>query len=155
MRRLARTAIAAACLAVAVSACGGHTVTKQDVIAQGNAICAGALRDIRALPSPALAGSSTAALAKYLAQVLPIIHTEVAGLQKLARPARDRALLNRFLAAIGSTEAQYRTLYAAARAGDSAAVSEALSALGGGPSATLASQYGLTQCANASGTAVS
>ncbi len=153
MRRLTRATIAAACLAVA--ACGGHAATKQDVIAQGNAICAGALRDIRALPAPASAGSSTAALAKYLEQVVPIIHTETAGLRKLPRPARDGALLNRFLAAMGTTEAQYRTLLAAAQSGSSAAVSGALSALASGPSATLASQYGLTQCANASGTAVS
>ncbi|MGH2896689.1 MAG: hypothetical protein ACRDPM_25945 [Solirubrobacteraceae bacterium] len=153
-RRLAPAAIATACLAV--TACGGgHAATKQDVIAQGNAICAGALRDIRALPAPVSAGASTAGLAKYLAHVVPIIQTEVVGLRKLPRPARDRALLNRFLVAMGTTEAQYRALLSAARSGNSAAVSEALSALADGPSAKLASQYGLTQCANASGTAVS
>jgi hypothetical protein len=145
--------IAAACLAA--TACGGHTATKQDVIAQGNAICAGALRNIRALPTPASAEASTAALAKYLEQVVPIIHTEIAGLRKLPRPARDRALLDRFLAAMGTTESQYRTLLAAARAGDSASVSEALSALAAGSSTTVARRYGLTQCANAGGTAVS
>ena len=153
MRRLAPTAIATACLAA--TACGGHTVTKQDVIAQGNAICAGALRDIRALPTPASAGSSTAALAHYLQQVLPIIHTENASLRKLPRPARDRSLLDRFLAAMGSTETQYRSLLAAARSGDSAAVTNALSADAGRTATKLASGYGLTQCANASGTAVS
>lgn len=152
MRRLRRATVAAC---IAATACGGHTATKQDVIAQGNAICAGALRDIRALPTPASAEASTGALAKYLEEVVPIIHTEIAGLRKLPRPARDRALLTRFLAAMGTTEAQYRTLLAAARSGDAAAVSEALSALAGGPSSKLASQYGLTQCANASGTAVS
>jgi hypothetical protein len=153
VKRLAHAAIVAGC--VAITACGGHTATKQDVIARGNAICAGALRDIRALPAPASAGASTAGLAKYLQQVVPIIHTEIAGLRKLPRPTRDRALLDRFLAAMGTTEVQYRGLLAAARSGDAAAVSQALSTIASGPSADLARQYGLTQCANANGTAVS
>ena len=33
-----RTALAAATVALVVAACGGHTTTKQDVIARGNAI---------------------------------------------------------------------------------------------------------------------
>ncbi len=153
MRRVASTTVAALCLAL--TACGGHTATKQDVIARGNAICAQALREIRALPAPISGGTSTAGLAKYLAQVVPIIHTEIAGLRKLPRPPRDRALLNRFVAAMSGSEAQYQALLAAARSGNSAAVSQALSALAGGSSPTLASQYGLTQCASARGTAVS
>ena len=154
-RRFAGASIAAACLAATVAACGGHTATKQDVIARGNAICAQALREIRALPAPISGGTSTAGLAKYLAQVVPIIHTEIGGLRKLPHPPRDRALLQRFLAAMGSTEARYRAVLAAARSGDSASVSAALSALAGGASVTLAGQYGLTQCATAGGTAVS
>lgn len=85
-RRRACAAVTAACLAVSVAACGGHTATKQDVVARGNAICAGALRDIRALPAPTTGGDSTAALAKYLAQVVPIVHAEVVALRKLPGP---------------------------------------------------------------------
>lgn len=154
MRARTITVAVAACLVVA--ACGGgHAATKQDVIARGNAICAGALRDIRALPSPATGGASTAALAKYLQQVVPIIHTEITNLRALPRPTRDRALLDRYLAAMTATEAQYHALIAAARSGNSAAVSDALSTLAASPAAGLADRYGLTQCASAAGTAVS
>ncbi len=135
--------------------CGGHTATKQDVIARGNAICAGALRDIRALPAPASAGASTAALAKYLGQVVPIVDRETDGLRALPRPARDRALLRSYVAALGAADRQYRTLLAAARSGDAAGVSQTLAALASSPAAGLAGRYGLAQCASASGTALS
>lgn len=149
-------AMAAIAAALAIVGCGsGHTATKQDVVARGNAICAGALRDIRALPAPATAGGSTGGLAKYLQQVLPIVHKEIAGLRALPRPARDRVLLDQYLAAMGAAESKYRAVLAAARSGDSAAVSDALSTLAASPAAGLADRYGLTQCASASGTAVS
>jgi hypothetical protein len=153
VRAGALAALAAGC--ITATACGGHPVTKKDVIARGNAICAGALRDIRALPSPAAAGASTAGLAKYLQQVVPIVDKEIAGLRALPRPARDLAVLQRYLAAMTGIDSQYRALLAAARSGDSTAVSARLSTLAGSPAAGLASRYGLTQCASASGTAVS
>jgi hypothetical protein len=139
-----------------LAACGsGQTATKQDVIARGNAICAGALRDIRALPSPTTGGATTAELAKYLGQVVPIIHKEIADLHGLPRPARDRPLLDRYLNAVAGTESEYRALVAAARSGNSPAVSSTLATLANSPAATLAARYGLTQCASAFGTAVS
>lgn len=154
MRSRASAVAVATC--VTLAACGGgHTATKQDVIAQGNAICAGALRDIRALPAPPTGGASTAGLAKYLQQVVPIIHKEIADLRALARPARDRALLDRYLSAEASNESAYRALLAAARSGNSPAVSATLATLANSPAAVLADRYGLTQCASASGTGVS
>jgi hypothetical protein len=147
--------VAALTTCLAITGCGsGHTATKQDVVARGNAICAGALRDIRALPAPAVAGGSTGGLAKYLQQVVPIVHKENAGLRALPRPARDRALLDQYLAAMAAVESKYRAVLAAARSGDAGAVSDALSTLAGSPAAGLAQHYGLTQCASASGTAV-
>ena len=84
MRRLRPAAtIVAACLAA--TACGGHTVTKKDVIARANAICINALRAVRSLPPPAGATGSPAALAAYLEKVAPIV--ENGGVR---RPARCR-----------------------------------------------------------------
>jgi hypothetical protein len=147
-------AIIATCLVLAGCG-GGHQATKQDVVSRANAICAGALRDIRALPSPATAGGSNSGLAKYLQQVVPIVHKEVANLGALPRPARDRSVLTRYLAAMADVESNYRALLAAARSGDAGAVSDTLSTLAASPAAGLAERYGLTQCASASGTAVS
>lgn len=156
MRGRAPGAIAAITACLAIAGCGsGHTATKQDVVARGNAICAGALRDIRSLPAPASAGGSTGGLAKYLRQVVPIVHKEIAGLRALPRPTRDRALLDQYLAAMAAVESKYRAVLAAARSGDAAAVSGALSTLAASPAAGLAQRYGLSQCASASGTAVS
>jgi hypothetical protein len=150
-----RSAIAAIATCVALAGCGGaKQATKQDVVSRANAICTGALRDIRALPSPA-AGGSTSGLAKYLRQVVPIIDKEVANLRALPRPARDRAVLDRYLAAMAGVDAKYRALLAAARSGDAGAVSDTLSTLAASPAAGLAERYGLSQCASASGTAVS
>ena len=85
MRLLARTTIVAACLAV--SACGGHTVTKKDVIARANGICITALRSMRELPPPA----GTTGLADYLDKVAPIVENEATQTRALPRPAQDRA----------------------------------------------------------------
>ena len=151
-----RITLAAFAAGLGLAGCGGgHTATKKDVIAQGNAICAGALRDIRALPSPAAAGASTGGLAKYLQRVVPIVDKEISQLRALPRPAGDRAVLERYLAAMKAIDAQYHGLVAAARSGDTTAVSDRLSSLAASPAAGLAEQYGLTQCASASGTAVS
>ncbi len=140
---------------LAVTACGGHTATKQDVIARGNAICAGALRGIRALPPPSSGTGSAAALSAYLQQAIPLIDKELTGLRALPRPALDRSLLTRYEAAQASAEQEYRALAAAARAGDAGAVADALAALRANPAGALAAQYGLTQCASAAGTGVS
>jgi hypothetical protein len=153
MRARALAAILAG--SIVVAACGSHAATKQDVIARGNAICAGALRDIRALPAPAGGATSPSALSAYLQQAIPLIDKEIAGIRALPRPARDRSLLVRYEAALTAGEHGYRALSAAARAGDATAVADALATLRANSAETLAAQYGLTQCASAAGTGVS
>ena len=153
--RRCRATLAATITALTLAACGGHTVTKQDVIARGNAICAGTLRQIRALPAPTSGGASPQAMAQYLERVVPIIDKEIAGIQSLPRPPRDRAILNRYVTAISGTAAQYKALAVAAKAGDSDAISQALANLADSPAATLAGESGLSQCASAAGTAIS
>jgi hypothetical protein len=147
-----RTAIAVGGSVLALSACGGHTATKQDVIAQGNAICASELRDIRAVPAPGSV-NSLADLSTYLGQVAPILGKEVKSLEALPRASRDRPLLERFIAAVVRDGVQYRALASAAAAGNRAGVESALNDLRLSPEATLASAYGLSQCATAGGTA--
>ena len=148
------TALATALMALSLAACGGHAATKQDVIARGNAICAAALRELRATPSPASGATSLATLATYLDAVLPILQQEVSNLRALPRPAADRRLLNRYVAAVSSSAATYRSLAEAARRGDQAGVNQALATLQANPAATLAGRYGISQCASAGSTAV-
>ncbi len=151
MTRLARTAIAAGCVALIVTACGGHTVTKQDVIARANGICITALHAMREVPPP----TGSAGLAPYLAKVLPIIDKEAKDTRALPRPAKERAVLDHYVAAVTAGANQYRALATAARNGDTAAVSRGLAALRASPAPALAAQYGLTRCNASAGTGVS
>jgi hypothetical protein len=149
-----RTALVAAVAAVAVTACGGHTTNKQDVIARANAICAGAARDLLATPPPAAGETSLPGLAAYLHAIMPILQREVSNLQALPRPAADRALLDQYVSAVTKSGTTYRALAAAAQRGDQDAVNQALAQLGANPASSLAARYGLSQCTGAAGTAV-
>jgi hypothetical protein len=139
--------------ALMVTACGGHTVNKQDVIARGNAICAAAQRDLLVTPSPG-GETSLPGLGAYLRAVMPILQREVSNLQALPRPAADRALLNQYVAAVTKSGTTYRALAAAAGHGDQDGVNQALAELQVNPASSLAARYGLNQCAGATGTAV-
>jgi hypothetical protein len=143
--------IAAACLGLGVAACGGHTVTKKDVVARANGICTTALHAMREVPAP----TGTANVSPYLAKVLPIVEKEAKDTQALPRPAQDRALLNRYVAAVTATATQYRALATAAEHADGAAVAQGLAALRANPAPALAARYGLTRCNASAGTGVS
>jgi len=136
----------------ALAACGGQGVTKADVIARGNAICTKSLRQIRAVQTP---GGSAADLAGYLAQVAPIVQLEAKQIRALPRPAAQRSLLQRYVEAVTSDASTYQALAAAAHSGNDGAVAQGLAQLRASPSASLAAQYGLTQCAAPGSTAVS
>ncbi len=140
---------------VTLAACGSAGVTRQDVIARGNAICSSALRSIRATPPPAPGPGSLAALASYLRRVLPIVEREAAELRALPRPAPNRATLERYIAAVTGSAAEYGALAAAAAHGDRSATDAVLAALRADPAPGLATRYGLTQCAGTAGTGVS
>jgi hypothetical protein len=151
-RRLWWALIAVACAGVA--ACG-HTATKQDVVAQANAICSNALRAVRDLPPPAGATTAGPAVAAYLAKVVAIVNKEAASTRALPRPAQDRAVLNRYVAAVSASARQYEVLAAAAKNSDAVGVSRALASLRASPVPGLAVQYGLTRCSASASTAVS
>lgn len=138
-----------------LAGCGGSSPTKSDVIARGNAICASALRQVRATPTPPGGTGSLTGLSDYVRQVLPIVSKEISNLRALPRPSQDGALLNRYIAAVAATKTDYDRLAAAAKNGDSTGASQALAALQASPSAALAKRYGLTACAGAAGTSVS
>lgn len=138
----------------AVAACGGHQATKSDVIARADAICASALQDLRAA-DPAGGQASLHELADQLKRGLPIVEQEASALRALPRPATDRDLLNRFIAAMTSSVASYRLLATAAERGDNAGVDQGLAALQANPASTLAAQYGIRECASAGTTAIS
>jgi hypothetical protein len=141
--------------ASALDACGSSAPTRSDVIARANAICETAFRDAHTVAPPAASGgggSSLPALAKYLKRVTPIVDTEVAGLRALPRPAEDRALLERYLAAMTASATQYRDLAVAADRGDSAGVASALAALRASPATSLAARYGFGSCAESAAT---
>jgi hypothetical protein len=154
VRRLARATIAAACLAVAVTACGGHTVTKQDVVARANGICITTLHAVGSIPAPTGGTGSPAALAAYLGKVVPLVDKEASDTRALPRPAKDRAILNRYVAAVSAGALEYRALETAARNGDTAAVAQGLATLRASPAPTLAARYGLTRCNASAGTGV-
>ena len=147
-RRSACAALTAGCLAA--TACGGHTATKKDVVARANGICVNTLRQVRNVPPPA--GSSLSALATYAGKVEPLIDKEASDTRGLPRPAQDRAVLNRYVAAVSDSATSYHALATAARGDDASGVAQALSALRSNPAQALATQYGLTECSAAAGT---
>ena len=147
-RRRACAVLAAGC--VAATACGGHTATKQDVIARANgsastrcARCATwrRRREARCRPWRRTQGRSSRSSTR---------RHRILG----ACPDRLRLgdLLNRYVAAVSDSATSYRALAAAARAGDAPGVAQALSALRSNPAPVLATQYGLTECSAAAGT---
>ena len=154
-RRRATAGVVALTASIAVACGGGSTVSRADVIARGDAICASALRQIRTVTPPSLAPASLKAMSGYLRQVVPIVEKEIASLRHLPRPAKDHQLLDRYITAVASTAADYRALQQAAAAGDQNRVDTALSALSTSSASSLAADYGLDQCATAAGTTVS
>jgi hypothetical protein len=136
-------------VALAIAGCGS-TVTKQDVIRRADAICANTLREVRAAASTAGNHVSPA----YADRLSALIADETAQLEKIPRPAKDRALLNEYMAAVGRVAAGYRALAAATKRGGSGAVAAALATLRANPAPALATRYGMTVCSGASGTTV-
>lgn len=141
MRR-GQSVIAIAAVATAVAGCGSHAVTRAQVIARADAICANTLGAVRV----SQAGRG------HVAAVVPLIGREVRLLVALPRPAAEPGLLDRYLAAMRASLAQWRTLAAAQLRGSSAAAGAALAALSDSPAPELAARYGMRECAAAGAT---
>ncbi len=140
-----RAALAPVAVAAALAGCGAGA--QPSFVARADAICAGALRQLRALPPAPAAGGSP--LAGYLARALPIVRAEARAVAALPRPgesARRRARLDAFLAALHTSAADLAALSAAAQRGDAAAVAVAAATLRASPLPALAAGYGLRAC---------
>jgi hypothetical protein len=149
--RRSRALAAVAAVAFGVAGCGGHTATKQDVVARANAICFNAVQAVRSLAPP----TSPSTQSDYLHKVLAVVDKEAADTRALPRPARDRAVLDRYVVAVSAVAAEYRTLAADAARNDAGAVSAGLAILRASPATSLARQYGLAQCTGSAATGVS
>ncbi len=153
VRTRAGAALALAAVSLAVAGCGSSAVTKKDYIARANAICSTAVRDVRNVTPPSTTGgASLPELGRYLEGVSPIVAAEAKQLRAIPHPKADRALLARYLTAVGATASQYRALADAARAHDRQAMNAATAALLANPAAGLARRYGLADCAGAAAT---
>ncbi len=143
-------AAAAALVALAALVAGcGSTYSKGDFIARADAICATAVRDTRSAASPHAGPQQLSALAQYLAEIVPVVQSEVSQIRALKRPsedARDRATLSRYFQAAAQEAGYYQALAAAAKRGDAQGVASAEAALRASPVASLAASYGLRSC---------
>jgi hypothetical protein len=143
-------------LAAVVAGCGGSGYTKSDFVARADAICTSTLRQTRALAPPASTSQPGGALAAYLGQLVPLVQSEADQLRALKRPpgnARDGAALTAYYAALAKIVANYRQLEAAARRGDTQAVTDVEATLRASPVAALAASYGLRSCGTPGSTA--
>ena len=129
---------------ITIVGCGSHSETRKDVIARANAICFDAQQAARSVASPS-AGDTTA-LATYFDKVVPIVAKEARQLAALPRPEPRQATLNRYVAAVGASVADYRAAARAAAAGDQSGVTQALTRLQSIGAARYALAYGLNQC---------
>jgi hypothetical protein len=111
-------------VAAAAAVAGGQTITKEQVIQRGGAICRAAERQVEATPAPksqnpfaktAPAGDRTRAL-KFIAVYASSLTNVRTGLARLVplSPPRDRPLLASFVNQLGPTIAAFRAAHAAA-----------------------------------------
>jgi hypothetical protein len=134
-------------LAVAVALAGCGSYTKHDFITSADAICAGAVRQTRAVPPPS--SRQVSALAPYLGKVSPILESEERQIRALKHPTqsgRDRAALERYLAALHQFVADFKHFAAAAATGNARALASAEAALRTSSLDALAKGYGLRSC---------
>jgi hypothetical protein len=148
-RRRIAVMLAACLVALAATACGSSSTTKQSVIARGNAICSSALHSVHAVLPPAKGTASGSALGGYFKRLEPIVSNEVSQLRKLPRAGTDEALENRYINSVTEAGNVYKQLASAAERDDLAGVARYLSALRAGPTQSLARRYGMSQCAAA------
>lgn len=135
-------------LTALIAGCGG-AYTKSDFIARADAICATAVRETRSAAPPQTGPQQLSALAQYLAEILPVVQSEVSQIRALKRPSgdtRDGVALSRYLQASARDVGYYRALAAAAKRGDAQGVASDEAALRASPVTSLAASYGLRSC---------
>jgi hypothetical protein len=153
-------ALAAIVVAGLLAACGSSSSSKTSTsststsastsgaagfVSSANNICKSALAKVNAIPKP----TSTAGLARYLNQAVPIASNETAQLAALAPPSNLQASYQQFLSLTKRQQALARGAQAAANRGDiarAAVLSQRVQPLSTRSNA-VASSIGLTECA--------
>jgi hypothetical protein len=136
--------LATVAAAATITGCGGHSATRQDVIARANAICFTAQQAARSVPSPG--AGDTHALAAYFDKVAPVVAKEARQLAALPRPQQRQTTLNHYVDAVDASVADYRAAARAAATGDQDGVTQALARLQSTDATRYAQAYGLNQC---------
>ena len=153
--RVPALALASALVGALLVGCGGSSgPTKAAYIQKADAICARGDTQIQSVPKPQLTGGSAQiikSLGDYVDKVLPYAQNVVTQLQALQRPAADQAVLKRYFTSLQDAVGKLRTLAAAARSGNAAAVQAGAKALSSTQPDTLARQYGFKRCGGTGG----
>ena len=150
MRTRAAAAVAALALAGVATGCGGgggdERLSKEEYIAQADAICKQANEEIDALGEP----SSLEEIATLAADAIEIQTKSLADLRALKPPEADEAKLNEAYALIDQQVGLGKEILEAAEAGDLEKIQEILAE--GEPiddqADAIAADYGLTECGN-------
>lgn len=140
---------------LAITACGGSTVSRKDVIARADRICSTALTRLRTVTPPSRAPAALTSMSAYVGRILPIVDTELAQLRKLPQPDSGGRLLRAYIRSVATTAGQYRALARAAASGEQDRVDTALTTLSTSSAGSDAAAFGLTTCASAAGAAIS
>lgn len=150
-----RLAIACAVCVLGLSACGSSGTSKADYVKQADAICAKGDAQIKAVPMPLLTGAPATILKNlgtYVDRVLPVAQHVIGQLKALKQPSADKAVLQRYYAALDDAVARLGKLSVAAHQGDAKAVQSGAQALNSAQPDTLARQYGFKRCGGTGGT---
>jgi hypothetical protein len=140
-----RAACAAVALSLCLAGCGGSkTLSRSELVTRANTACRHANAQVSALApvSPGLPG-----VADYAHRLQPIAGRLVSQLNALDAPDSVRAPFRRYVAAMRAGVAKLPALGAAARRGDAQDVERLSAAIGSRPTDRLATQLGLSACA--------
>jgi hypothetical protein len=157
-RPFASPAAAVVVLALLLAACGGtERLTKEQLIAQGDAIC----KDASTKADPignGLGEPSTETLSQWgdaLGQLLPIYEDLVGKLKALNPPEADQATWEKITGGLDQVVQSVKAAKDAAASGDLAGFQTAFTAIvkASGESGQLAADYGFQECGDGGGSA--
>lgn len=143
-------------VALLLTACGGtERLTKEQLIAKGDAICKDASTKADPIGTD-LANPSAETLPQWsdaLGQLLPIYEDLVGKLKDLNPPEADQATWDRITGGLDQIVSGIKTAKDAASSGDLAGFQTALAAIekASGESGQLASDYGFQECGDGGG----
>jgi hypothetical protein len=141
-------ALAAAALAVGLTACGSSSdkeLSKTDLVAKANAICKTATATGNKIKAPASLDNPTTAAA-YFDKVAPLVEKEDHDLRALKPDSDVKADWNAYLTAEGKAVALLAKVTRKAHAKDPSGVTDLQNATTGPPVQAAARKLGMTEC---------